>query len=847
MRKRAHEAANNFFDDCYPSALAQWYNYPQKRFVQKRGGVPLGERRGFFADVILDGANIKINKPLTYGVPEHLSSQAAVGCRVWVPLGRKLVEGYVVALKEEPGVEKVKYVEQVLGEGPVFSEEQVELARWISEYYLCPLVKALKLMLPPGSKVKLQDTVRLRPAGDGAWEEAVSYWDSVDPRAAAVIDYLSRHEEVSRSQLLRRSGLEKEELAEVLELLREHGLVEEFFRPRQRKKKKESPDGSDYADAAGAPGGGGGGEEGRRDASSAEDLREGPCGDAGRDAFSIGEGAFSLTPEQERVIAHICARLRNKERGSGLRLPVLVHGVTGSGKTEIYIHAAACALAQGQGVIVLVPEIALTPQTYTRFQSRFGSQVAVLHSGITGLERRREWERIKEGRARVVVGARSAIFAPVQNLGLIILDEEQETSYKQDNIPRYHCREVARKRAEINGALLIMGSATPMIETRYWGDTGEAEVLELTERVEGRPLPRVEVVDLREEIRAGNFSIFSRLLRQRLNAVLERGEQAILFLNRRGFSTFVNCRNCGLVLRCPRCEVALTYHQQGRQLRCHYCNYHRAVPVFCPQCQSRYLRYFGLGTERVEEEVRQFFPEARVVRMDIDTAGSGSKGAEILRAFQEREKDILVGTQLIAKGLDFPGVTLVGVITADISLNQPDFRAAERTFQLLTQVAGRAGRGDMPGEVVVQTYTPQHYSILAAQTHDYDAFYRAELQYRRQWGYPPFWKLCRLLVSGPLEDRVRVAAELLGRYLEGKLVSLRSSPERAGEGAPAVLGPAPAPLSRLRGQYRWQIMLKSAGLSLLQEAVRAALEDFQRHNSSLKVSVAVDVEPLSML
>lgn len=781
---------------------------------------------------------------------------------MWVPLGKKHAEGYVVALKREPGVEKVKYIEQVLGEGPVFSEEQVELARWIADYYLCPLLKALKLMLPPSSKLKLQDTVRLRPLGDSGWEEVVSYWEYIDPRAAAVIDYLLRHEEVSRSQLLRRSGLKKEELDEVLQRLGEHGLVEEYSLPRQRKKKKgdavlpailqEGLGNEKASDAAvwgeACAGGTFARENAQKDvpgsAQEEGELREG----ARKDTAGVGQGVFlALTPEQKKVVEHIRACLEGKKGEFAYSRPILVHGVTGSGKTEIYIHAAATALAHGRGVIVLVPEIALTPQTYSRFQSRFGEQVAVLHSGITAGERRREWKRIKEGQARVVVGARSAVFAPVHNLGLIILDEEQETSYKQDNIPRYHCREVARKRAELNRALLVLGSATPMIETRYWGDVGEAEVLELSERVEGRPLPRVEVVDLREEIRAGNFSIFSRLLRQRLAAVLERGEQAILFLNRRGFSTFVNCRNCGLVLRCPRCEVALTYHQQARQLRCHYCNYHRAVPAFCPQCQSRYLRYFGLGTERVEEEVKQFFPEARVARMDIDTVGSGSKGEEILRAFQENEKDILVGTQLIAKGLDFPGVTLVGVITADISLNQPDFRAAERTFQLLTQVAGRAGRGESPGEVVVQTYTPEHYSILAAQTHDYGAFYRAELQYRRQWGYPPFWKLCRILVSGIVEDRVRVAAELLGRYLAGKLDFLQRSLPQGGNGVPVVLGPAPAPLTRLRGQFRWQLIVKGKDLSFLQEVVRTAIDDFCRYNPSLKVNLAVDVEPLSML
>jgi primosomal protein N' (replication factor Y) len=522
---------------------------------------------------------------------------------------------------------------------------------------------------------------------------------------------------------------------------------------------------------------------------------------------------------------------------------VLLHGVTASGKTEIYLRAVERVLERGRGSMVLVPEISLTPQMTGVFKERFGSQVAILHSRLTGSERRREWNRLQSGEASIVIGARSAVFAPICSLGLIVLDEEHEVSYKQDSTPRYHCREVAQKRAEIEGALLLLGSATPSVESYRRAETGEYCLLHLSQRVESRPLPQISLVDMREEIREGNRSIFSRPLQNRLLDTWKKGEQAILFLNRRGFATFVSCRRCGHVMRCSLCDVALTYHQSDSRLRCHYCDQKRRLPPACPDCGSSLLRQFGLGTQRVEEEARKLLPDAHIVRADFDTLNLRT-GENCLEQFERGEAEILIGTQMIAKGLDFPMVTLVGVITADISLNQPDFRSGERTFQLLTQVAGRAGRGESPGEVIIQTYAPEHYSLLTAQGHDYPGFYRAEIQYRHKLDYPPYREMIRVVLSGPDESMVRTGSELLARYLEAAISQDRVDTGKAAE--TVLLGPAPAPLARIRGQHRWQMVLKG-DLDPMRTALKQGLINFHSHNPTSKISISIDVQPLSLL
>jgi primosomal protein N' (replication factor Y) len=516
-----------------------------------------------------------------------------------------------------------------------------------------------------------------------------------------------------------------------------------------------------------------------------------------------------LTPSQEAAWQRVrsCIVQRNLNSTSSV---FLLHGVTGSGKTEIYLRALAEVVAQGRRGICLVPEIALTPQTIERFASRFPGRVAVIHSGLSLGEQFDEWHRIKEGGCDVVIGPRGALFAPQPDLGLIVIDEEHEWTYKQsDKSPRYHARDVAIKLAEFTGAVVILGSATPDLETFYRAQQGEYQLIELKERITPYgplPLPEVAVVDLKDELKAGNRSLFSRSLVGAMTEALARNEQAILFLNRRGTATFVQCRDCGFVFRCSRCTASLTYHSTTKKLVCHHCRYSVAMPVECPQCLSHHIRFLGIGTQRVEEEVRHFFPQARILRWDRDVTSGRRAHEELLAKFRAHEADVLIGTQMIAKGLDLPQITLTGVISADTGLNLPDFRAGERTFQLLCQVAGRAGRGFTPGRVIIQTYSPEHYAIRAASKHDYLAFYAKEIDYRRKFIYPPFSQLANLAFSHTNESACLREAERMSRLLAAEK-------DRRGMPDLRLIGPVPAFVPRVRGYYRWQLVLCGSGLN----------------------------------
>lgn len=509
----------------------------------------------------------------------------------------------------------------------------------------------------------------------------------------------------------------------------------------------------------------------------------------------------------------------------------LLHGVTGSGKTEVYLHSIRDLIRARRGSIVLVPEISLTPQAVDRFYSRFGDKLAVMHSRLTPAKRVEEWRRIRSGQALVVVGARSAVFSPVKDLSLIVIDEEQESTYKQEDTPRYHARSVAHQRCQREGATLLLGSATPSLETYYAAQTGEAALLELTDRVENRPLPKVQVVDMRlpESAPGKGERVFSRALEEAVTETLSRGEQAMLLLNRRGFSTYLHCGSCGHVMTCPHCHVTLTFHADKSSLFCHVCH-HRALPEkLCPKCRLHNLHYFGAGTQKVESEAARLFPQARIARMDADSTSRKDAHEIILRAFKRREIDLLIGTQMIAKGHDFPNVSLIGVISADTALHLPDFRAAERTFDLLTQVAGRTGRGDIPGRVIVQTHVPGHYSVQAAKDHDYREFYDREIQVRRELAMPPFSKLVRVIFSSPTErDAMRQGLEF-ARLLELGMP----------EGGYSILGPAPCPNAKQEGSFHWNLYLKSAQWEpMLTQLARAA-------GSVKKVrgQLALDVDP----
>lgn len=743
---------------------------------------------GIWAEVLVDVRVASVDRVFHYAIPSHLRSLIKVGHRVLVPFGnRKRVEGYVVGLTHTPPpVENLRSIERVAGKSPSFTEEDLAVARWMAAHYMCLLVQALQCFLPPGTSarrnrpVSARNVVGYRLAIPVA--EAEEYAEQVErraPRQAWVIRKLAQNPDsvTLAAELASEAGYGP------LRALRERGWIAE-----EQVRQFRKPEAGLTVEQATVP---------------------------------------QLTPDQQRALEAAEKHMDSPVCGGEA---MLLHGVTGSGKTEVYMRIIAEALRRGRGAILLVPDISLTPQTVGRFRTRFGDKIAVLHSRLSEGERYDEWVRIAAGDASVVVGARSAVFAPVRKLGVIIIDEEHETSYKQDETPRYHAREVARERIRHVDGLLVLGSATPSLEAYRMARKGEVRYVELPGRVHGRPLPLTDVVDMREELLAGNRTMFSRPLQAALIDTLSRGEQAIILLNRRGFASFLLCRECGHVPRCKNCGVSLTFHQSPPGLRCHYCGYDMRVPATCPECYSKYLRPFGVGTQRVEQGLKEMFPSARIARMDRDTTARKGAHQKILAGFAAKAIDILVGTQMIAKGLDFPGVTLVGVVSADTALHFPDFRAAERTFQLLTQVAGRAGRGDLPGQVLLQTYSPDHYAIQAASRHDYKGFVAQELAYRRRIGYPPYTNLVRILFSGEDESQVAKVAT--------SCVKVPSTP-----GA-QIIGPSPAPLSRLKGKTRWHALIKGEEREV-KERVEQVLTVAHRMNST--VNVSVDVDPLSLL
>jgi primosomal protein N' (replication factor Y) (superfamily II helicase) len=537
--------------------------------------------------------------------------------------------------------------------------------------------------------------------------------------------------------------------------------------------------------------------------------------------------AFTPTEEQLNALREINQVIDKHEHEV-----FLLHGITGSGKTEVYLQAIGNVLSKGRSCIVLVPEISLTPQAIERFKARFRERVAVFHSRLTAGQKYREWKKLADGLCHIVVGARSAIFSPIKDLGLIIVDEEHDTSYKQQDAPRYHATDAAIMRAKISNAVVVLGGATPSLESYYKARSKEYKLLELNERIEKRPLPEVKILDMRQEImeRHKKRIIFSRILIEHLEKVIQNNEQAILFLNRRGFSTYANCKKCGYVECCKKCNVALNYHSDKKILLCHYCNYQKKPVDICPACKSGYIDYFGFGTQRVESELHRYFPTIAVSRMDTDSTKKRKSHGQILDDFSKRKTQVLIGTQMVAKGHDFPMVTLVGVVSADIALNLPDFRAGERTFQLLTQVAGRAGRGNAPGEVIIQTYVPHHYTIQSAINHDYRDFYKKEIAFRRQLYLPPFSNIVYLTLRSYKEERAQKAAEELARHILKKKL-----PHLIG-----LSGPCQAVVYKLRRQYRWNIILKIKDLAGFNPALRECLKEFKKPHG---VILTIDVDP----
>ena len=807
--------------------------------------------------------NVALPVPLrtlfTYAVPENQRDLLQPGCRVLVPFRRKSLIGVMVEWTDEaPREAKLRDITKVLDYLPALSPKLMELAQWISSYYVAPIGEVFRAMLPPAVELNLRREAVITSTGREVARQSLPGVASAELSAQenALLQSLQKKPELLAG--ISRKGV----TPEVLQRLQRRGLIEirESVQGRKQRTQKIIAWKGNVSDSAHLDE-----KTGRvRTLLEAERgpiplpqllrqaqvsrafverlLREGILEsweeriDPAEDPFDSGytPPAHQLNPEQEGAFSSIRSRFELGEFGVQL-----LHGVTGSGKTEVYLRAVQETLARGKTAIVLVPEIALTLWVGRQCRAWFGAQfegVAVLHSALSDVERAREWWRVRNGQARVIVGTRSAVFAPVESLGLIIVDEEQEGSYKQEETPRYHGRDVAIVRAKLENAVALLGSATPALETYHHAREGKYDLLTMASRVADRPLASVEVVDLRADFQQTHqTSPISSALRQGLQDCLDGGTQALILINRRGYSWSVLCRSCGASVQCANCSISMTYHKSRNRLECHYCGSLQSAPKQCPKCQSKYVYFFGEGSEHLEERLRADFPGARIARLDRDTARTKRQFQETLGAFASGSLDILVGTQMLAKGHDFHRVTLVGVVSADSSLNLPDFRAAERTFQLLTQVAGRAGRGELAGRVLIQTFYPEHYAIQDAVRQDYAAFFERELHFRRVMAYPPFTSLANIIIRDVHLEKAIQWSRILSDYFrpyDGKDVR--------------ILGPAAAPLSKLKREHRFQFLLKSPRRSVLARLLSGAVAYCESKNIP-QTAVMVDMDPLNLL
>jgi primosomal protein N' (replication factor Y) len=820
-------------------------------------------RTSRFVDVVPLGP---IPEVLTYALPPEWQQLVRPGMRVLVPLGGRVVTGCVVAFQEAPPADTAKVVVDLLDDQPALTPDLLALTQWMAHYYVATWGETIRAALPRALQSGSVRSVSLTPAG-----KSTAAGETRTPLECHILTTLSQHRQLTVKQLQRQivaPGLQSaiqrlaaEGVVEVsqkisrpklqvpTELLFNLALSPEEINTAIQLMERRAPQQAALlryllqtgpATAA----------ELRRHIPGATQLLRGleqkgllnrserpraPALDVPTEAAFLDDPDVTLTPAQGSALEHIQKLLHTHEFS-----PVLLHGVTGSGKTEVYMRAIAAALTQGKQVIYLVPEIALTPQLLTRIHARFGQDVAVLHSRLTRGERLDEWIRVHRQQASIAIGPRSAIFAPLQRVGLIIIDEEHDPSYKQEEAPRYLARDVAIMRAKLCHALAVLGSATPSLESFANAQQQRYHYLQLPERVGTKDMPQVVLVDLRrDENRAGSGEVLSHPLRTAIAARMARAEQSLLFLNRRGYATFVQCHECGYICQCPRCSVALTFHLDDRTLKCHYCHFTTTPPEMCPACRGTRVEYFGTGTQKVEREVRRIFPQACIARMDRDATGGRHAYREILARLARGEIDILIGTQMIAKGHDFPHITLVGVVSADVTLGLPDFRAAERTFQLLTQVAGRSGRGEVPGEVIVQTFAPQHYAIKHAQTHDFHGFYAEESTYRKRLSYPPAVRLAAIRCDARDPQAVE-------QFCQAFVALLRPYVSDAED--VTLLGPAPAALAKLNNRYRWHLLLKAPTTRRLHDVIERGLQALKqasipRHG----VRLTVDVDPINLL
>ena len=849
---------------------------------------------------------LSVDQVFTYSVPPQMDAVVQIGTRVLAPFRGTRQEGVVVERLDETDLAPniIKNISDCLEKTPTFSIDMLALTKWMAEYYVCSWGIALFCAVPAAVRTQKEQKVQLLPGAP-------------TPRGKVqkeLVALLEAEGQLSLNQLARRMGISYPNLRPRITALQEKGIIslDVTHKPKANTqltsvatltlpsadieaeidRLKGEADGS--ANSAGSR------PSHRRHvaaAKHAEILQ-----------LLLDEGAPLATADLTKRVNASTSLLRTLERrgflnitrAQAIRNPLssepiaatqpfqlnsaqsiaftelqnilapqtmaaspapaveraptfLLHGVTGSGKTEVYMQAMTEVLGNGKSVIVLVPEISLTPQAASRFVGRFGERVALLHSRLSNGERHDQWHRIRKGEADIVIGPRSAVFAPVKELGMLIIDEEHSDSYKSDMVPRYHAREVAQKRGELANCPVVLGSATPSLESFHRAKSGRYRLLSLPDRVLNRKMPDVHIVDMRTELKKGNRTIFSETLRNSIKERLERREQIILFLNRRGHSTYVFCRTCGYVERCENCAISLTFHFETKRLVCHHCGNKRPTHPTCPQCSSPAIRYFGLGTEAVEQEVRKTFPQARVKRFDADSTARKNAHQQILETFEQQQIDILIGTQMVSKGLDFPNVTLVGVIAADTSLNLPDFRASEQTFSLLTQVAGRSGRAELEGNVIIQTYMPEHYCIAAAQKHDYLSFYAQEVEARDASRYPPFSHVGTLLLRGKDEEQVEAAAHTVRDQLQiwltdqAPTAQLDEKDADVGEAGVEILGPAPAPLSKIEGKFRWHFLLQSNSVERISQLLKHLTDEPPAALKSNAIEFVIDIDPTSIL
>jgi len=793
---------------------------------------------------------VPVDRLFTYELPLTLRHRVLAGCRVQVPFGSRMLTGIVMRTHAEPVAQEVRPVSGLRDEEPVLDRDLLDLAFWIAEYYCAPIGEVLKGMLPLSGETRRSTRYTLTDSGRQVARQLILRPDS-DPASRLLglleerpraLSYLASKVDKPRQRLrplVQRGWVVAEESEKERDPLRAAAerLQAEFVSRGETSEKLKKQDRELLAFLELHPGQHNVaelGEQVKRASEAARALaRRGLVRlemESLRPPNGLAREAPVLNSHQETAFQEIHAALEK-----GIFQTFLLEGVTGSGKTEVYLRAIEAALALGKNTLLMVPEIALTPAMAGQFFHRFGKQVAVLHSAFGDAERAGQWRRIRNGQARVIAGTRSAVFAPIQNLGLVIVDEEHDGSYKQEETPRYHGRDVALIRARNAQAIAVLGSATPAVETRYNAAQNKYRRLSLPERVAQRPMPTVKVVDMRVEfLETKRQATFSRELLDQMRLRLGQGEQVMLLLNRRGFSSFMVCRACGERLLCENCSVVLTHHRRDRRMLCHYCGFAAKVPATCPACGSDHIQFLGAGSERVENELHDYLPTARIARLDRDSAAGKGSFETILDAFRNGDIDILVGTQMIAKGHDIPNVTLVGVVLADIGLGMPDFRAAERSFQLLTQAAGRAGRGDTPGVVVIQTLNPDHYAIRFAAAQDYEHFYEKELEFRKWLRYPPFAAFANVLVRAEKqEEALRMATEL-GYLLNPPPDGIR------------VMGPAEAPMARLRNEFRYQILLKAVKRSTLRESLRT-LRTYAEKEKWRATALTIDIDPVNLM